>query len=349
MKKISVTLFLLIMVFVLSGCQTEDMLCNPESDFKIGMITDIGGIDDRSFNQGTWEGIERFGRAYQLCEGEGYRFIQSMSEAEYVPNLSTLAEEGFNLIVAAGFLFNDALNEVAANYPNQNFLVIDTVVEQPNVLSVLFSEHEGSYLVGVAAAHKAIADGKDTLGFIGGMESDVVHRFEAGFVAGVKSVDANLRILIDYANSFDDDAKGQTLAAKQYDDGAYIIIHAAGQTGNGVIKEARDRRNNNDVRWVIGVDRDQYEDGIYDEENNESVILTSMVKRVDIATETIARQTYEGFFTPGLSIFDLSNDGVGIPASNPNLTDDIIAKVLEAKAKIVSGEIVVPSTVTRGE
>lgn len=347
MKNRLVVLVIMILAFVVTGCQPKEAMCNPNHEFKVGMITDVGGIDDRSFNQGTWEGIVRFGRAYQLCEGEGYRFIQSMSDAEYVPNLSALAEEGFDLIVAAGFLFNDALNEVAPKFPNQKFLVIDTVVDQPNVKSVLFAEHEGAYLVGVAAAHKAKADGKNTVGFIGGMESEVIHRFEAGFVAGVKSVDPNLTILIDYANSFDDDAKGQTLAAKQFDEGAYIIMHAAGQTGNGVIKEARDRRNYNDVRWVIGVDRDQYEDGIYDETNNRSVILTSMVKRVDIATETIARQTLEGFFTPGVSIFDLSNDGVGIPARNPNLSDEVIERVLEARLKIINGEIEVPSTVER--
>ena len=186
---------------------------DPDADFKIGMITDIGGIDDRSFNQGTWEGIERFGRAYRLCEGKGYHFIQSMTEADYVPNLTNLAEDGFDLIVAAGFLFTDALNEVAQNHPNSQFLVIDTVVDQPNVVSVLFAEHEGTFLVGVAAAEKAKAEGKDTVGFIGGMESEVIWRFEAGFVAGVHSVDPDMRVLIDYVDSFDDEGRGQTLAA----------------------------------------------------------------------------------------------------------------------------------------
>lgn len=344
MKKILSLIFIVIFSLVLTACNAQELVCDPDQDFRVGLVTDIGGIDDKSFNQGTWEGIERFGKAYDLCRDEGYRYLQSQSESEYIPNLTTLSEEGIDLIVAAGFLFNEAIATVAGNIPEQKFLVIDTVIDLPNVTSALFAEHEGSYLVGVAAALKAKEDGKDTVGFIGGMESEVIWRFEAGFRAGVLSIDPNMKVLVDYVAAFDDDATGQTLAAKQYNNGAYIIIHAAGQSGNGVIKEARDRREQNDVRWVIGVDRDQYNDGIYDEENNKSVILTSMVKRVDIAAETIARQTFEGFFTAGLRTFNLSNDGVGLPARNPNLSDTIIEQVLSVKTKIVDGEIVVPET-----
>lgn len=312
------------------------------AQFKIGLVTDVGGIDDKSFNQGTWEGIVRFAQDNKLPKAN-YKYLQSTAEADYVPNLTTFADEKLNLIVAPGFLFNNAMAEVAQKNPTQKFLIIDSVVADkdgkniPNVANAVFAEHEGSFLVGVAAALKAKADKKNVLGFIGGMKFPLIEKFQAGFEQGVKAVDPSMTIFVDYAGDFADPAKGQALAQKQFNAGAYIIFHAAGGTGNGMIKEAKERSQKGDIRWGIGVDKDQYSDGVY---GSKSAVLTSMMKRVDVAAYEVAKMTMAGKF-PGAQVlnFSLANDGVGIPANNPNLSADIVAKVKEFAAQIKSGKL----------
>ncbi|TXT49547.1 MAG: basic membrane protein A [Spirochaetes bacterium] len=306
------------------------------AQFKVGLVTDVGGIDDRSFNQGTWEGILRFAQENKLPKAN-YKYLQSSAEADYVPNLSTFADEALNLIIAPGFLFEKAMGDVAVNYPTRKFLIIDAVVSKPNVVSAVFAEHEGSFLVGVAAALKAKADGKNVLGFIGGMKFPLIEKFQAGFEQGVKAVDGSLRVLVDYAGDFAAPDKGQALAQKQFNAGAYIIFHAAGGTGNGMIKEAKERSQKGDVRWAIGVDKDQYADGVY---GTKSAVLTSMMKRVDVAAYEVSKMTLQGKFPGGqVMVFSLANDGVGIPATNPNLSADIVAKVKEFATRIKSGAL----------
>ncbi|MBN2261259.1 MAG: BMP family ABC transporter substrate-binding protein [Clostridiales bacterium] len=331
---IKLVLVLMLVVAMLSGCAQS-----TAGDMTIGLVTDIGGIDDKSFNQGTWEGIVRFAEDNNLAEDD-YKYIQSESDADYLPNLETFSDSGLDLIVAPGFLFFDAMTEVAAKYPEQKYLLIDSVVDASNVASAVFAEHEGSFLVGVAAALKAQDAGKDTVAFLGGMDFDLIQKFEAGFEAGVYAVDPNMTVLVDYAGAFNDAQKGQTIAAKFYDQGAYVIYHAAGGTGNGAIKEAKDRVINGEDVWVIGVDKDQYSDGIY--EGEKSVILTSMMKRVDVAAYTVAEKVLNGEFTGDTLVFSLANGGVSIPAENPNLTAEWTATIQEFSDKVVSGEIVVP-------
>jgi len=312
------------------------------AQFKVGLVTDVGGIDDKSFNQGTWEGIVRFAQDNKLPKAN-YKYLQSTAEADYVPNLTTFVDEKMNLIVAPGFLFNNAMAEVALKNPLQKFLIIDSVVADkdgnniPNVANAVFAEHEGSFLVGVAAALKAKADKQTSLGFIGGMEVPLIKKFEAGFDQGVKAVDASLKVLVDYTGVFDDPAKGQALAQKQFNAGAYIIFSAAGACGNGVIKEAKERSQKGTISWAIGVDKDQYNDGVY---GTKSAILTSMMKRVDVAAYEVAKMTMAGKF-PGAQVltFSLANDGVGIPAVNPNLSADIVAKVKDYASQIKSGKL----------
>ena len=311
----------------------------PESiDFTVGLVTDVGGIDDKSFNQGTWEGILEFATE----TGAQTKYLQSDSDADYIPNLSNFSDEELDIIIAPGFLFEAALTEVATNFPDQKYLIIDMVIaDKPNVASAVFAEEQGSFLVGVAAALKAQEAGKDTVGFIGGMDFDLIQKFEAGFEAGVAAVDPNMTVLVEYAGDFSNAPIGQTLAAKMYDQGAYIIFHAAGGTGNGLIKEARDRRTNGEDVWAIGVDKDQYEDGIY--EGDMSAVLTSMMKRVDVAAHDVAEMTFNGNFPGGgILVFDLTNQGVGIPESNPNLSDAIVEEVKTYEGKVVAGEIEVP-------
>lgn len=341
MKKLLVFILSLTLVLALSACGGNE----EEVTFEIGLVTDLGGIDDKSFNQGTWEGVVEFAEEFDLPEGN-FRYLQSASDADYLPNINAFADEELDLIIMPGFLFEDSLKEASANYPDQKFLIIDMVVMSDNVASAVFAEHEGSFLVGVAAALKAQAAGEDTVGFIGGMDFDLIQKFEAGFEAGVWAVDPTMTVLVDYAGSFTDAQIGQTLAAKQYDDGAYVIFHAAGGTGNGLISEAKDRRSAGDDVWAIGVDKDQYEDGIY--EGTNSAVLTSMMKRVDVAAYLVSVDTYNDEFPGGeILVFDLSNDGVGIPESNPNLSAAIVAAVAEYKAGILDGTYTVPTVPSR--
>lgn len=337
MKKVLALLLAVVMIASLAiGCTTTE---KEAADITVGLVTDVGGIDDKSFNQGTWEGILRFAEDFNVAEGD-YKYSQSATDADYVTNLSTFADDELDLIVAPGFLFFDAMTEVATKYPDQKFLLIDSVVDLPNVASAVFAEHEGSFLVGVAAALKAKDAGKDTVGFIGGMDFDLIQKFEAGFEAGVAAVDANMTVLIEYAGDFANPAIGQTLAAKMYDEGAYVIYHAAGGTGNGMIKEAKDRVANGQDVWAIGVDKDQYADGIY--EGDKSVVLTSMMKRVDTAAYNVSEKVLNGEFNGGVLVFTLANDGVGIPAENPNLTDAWTKEIKGFADKIIAGEITVP-------
>jgi basic membrane protein A len=280
---------------------------------RVGLVTDVGGIDDKSFNQGTWEGIKAYAAENKLAAGKDFKFLQSSAEADYVPNLSTFADEKFDLIVAPGFLFNSAMSEVATQYPAQKFLIIDSVVKDK-------------------------ADHKDKVGFVGGMKFPLIEKFQAGFEQGVKAVNPACQVLVDYAGVFTDPGKGQALAAKQYGAGAYVVFTAAGNTGNGVIKEAKERTLKGDVRWAIGVDKDQFNDGIY--APGKSAVLTSMMKRVDVAAHDIADMVRDGKFPGGqVYAFSLQNKGVGLPASNPNLSPDILKVVAGYEKKIAAGQL----------
>ncbi len=305
-------------------------------DFRVDLVTDIGGIDDKSFNQSTWEGIVRFAKDFNLKQGD-YKYLQSAAEADYIPNLATFSDEKPDLIVAPGFLFEKSMSDIADKYPNNKYLIIDTVVPKPNVVSAVFAAHEGSYLVGVAAGLKAKADGKNVVGFLGGMQFPLIEAFQAGFEQGVKAVYPDCKILIDYAGDFGAPDKGQAIAQKQFNAGAYIIFHAAGGTGNGMIKEAKERSSKGDIRWAIGVDKDQYNDGVY---GDKSAVLTSMMKRVDQAAYDVAKMTMDGKFPGGQTlVFSVANKGVGLPEKNPNLSADILAKIKEYSDKIASGTI----------
>lgn len=332
----------LVFVFALGACDDGD----DDIAFQIGLVTDVGGIDDRSFNQGAWEGILEFAEEYDLPEGN-YRYLESASEAEYLPNIIALSDDEPDLIVVPGSLFEDALIDAAARYPDQGYLIIDKAIAADNVASAVFAAHEGSFLVGVAAALEAQAAGEDTVGFIGGMDIDIIQEFEAGFEAGVWAVDPAMTVLVDYVGSFSDAQAGQTVAAGQYDRGAHVVYHAAGGAGNGVISEARDRQADGEEAWVIGVDRDQYEDGVYNEAGD-SAVLTSMMKHVDVAAYLVAVAAHDGDFPGGGTlVFDLANDGVGLPAENPNLTQAMIDAVAGYEQDILDGVITVPTVPSR--
>lgn len=326
------------LVLGLAACSSNND-SKPETKpcpVKIGLVTDTGGVDDKSFNQSAWEGLVKYAEENEFSteKGECIDYLQSTSDSDYVPNLSTFADEGYDLIIAVGYLFEKAINEVSANYPDSKFLFIDSVSTSSNVMNAVFAAEDGSFLAGVAAGLKAKENGSNTVGFMGGMEGELIGAFQAGFEQGVLAVNPDAKIIVDYADSFSDDSKGQVIAAKQYDAGATVIYQAAGNAGNGVIKEAKER---GDV-WVVGVDRDQYEDGKKDD--GSSVILTSMLKRVDTATYSAAQSVLAGTFEAKTVVFDLASDGVGAEISEGrNLSADIINAVKDYAEKIKNGEI----------
>lgn len=356
MKKIFKIALVLLLALSIVACGKKDdggdntggTDAPKECAVTIGLVTDTGGVDDKSFNQSAWEGVLRYaeenGFTAESKSADGvtcYSYLQSAAEADYVPNLSAMADNGVDLVMAVGYLFQEAIEEVAPKYPDTKFLFVDSVADIENVASAVYAAEQGSFLVGVAAALRAQAEGSDKVGFIGGMEGELIGAFQAGFEQGVWAVDPEMTVYVDYAASFSDDAIGQTLASKQYGAGATIIYQAAGAAGNGVIKEAKERAT--EGVWAIGVDKDQYSEGMLDD--GTSIILTSMIKRVDESTYQVANQVKDGAFAGGVLSFTLTNNGVGAEISEGrNLTAEEIAAVLEYSEKIASGEIEVSPT-----
>ncbi|KOF10431.1 CD4+ T-cell-stimulating antigen [Planococcus glaciei] len=326
------------------GTSTGDSGSGEEkSDFSVAMVTDVGGVDDKSFNQSAWEGLQAFGEENGLKKGDGgIDYLQSASDADYNTNLNNLIRRDFNVVFGIGFLMEGAVKEIAEQQPKAQIGIIDAVVDAPNVASVLFKEQEGAYLAGVAAA---LMSKTKKIGFVGGMEIPVIERFEAGFLEGVKAADPSVVVDVQYTGAFDKAELGKTTANRMYSAGADIVFHAAGGTGNGVFTEAKERKeaNPDENVWVIGVDADQYDEGQVGDTN---VTLTSVLKGVDKAVIDISNKAKEGKFPGGETItYGLAEDGVGLADSRGAIPEDVMAKIDEYKEKIASGEITVPETV----
>lgn len=337
-------IFLLILMGILVGS------VNGSTIFKVGMVTDSGTIDDKSFNQGTWEGIQRAGKEFRLET----RFLkpEGTTEADYVKDIGNLYDGGFRLIICPGFKFETAVFQVQQKYQDAKFVLIDgqphagdfNPVLAENTVSILFAEHESSFLAGVATALK-IKEGE--VGVLCGMEIPPVQRFNWGFQQGIKYANkqyqTNVKIKpenVIYQGSFDNVAAGQQIAAMMFDKGVKVIFNAAAGTGIGAMNEAKKRVKVGQTAWVIGVDRDQYWDGIY--EGNKSIILTSAMKRVDQAAYAMVKATREGKFPGGQTMtFDAKTNGIGIPENNPNLSKEVQDKLAKVLAGLQSGKIVV--------
>ncbi|MGO4539301.1 BMP family lipoprotein [Paenibacillus sp. 2TAB19] len=299
-------------------------------DFKIGMVTDVGGVHDKSFNQSAWEALEDL----TAKTGASTKYLESKGDADMEPNLNKFVKDGYNLTWGIGFLFNDALSKVAKENPDANLAVIDSVVEAPNVASITFAENEGSFLVGVVAG---LMTKTGKIGFVGGMEIPVIKKFEAGFKAGVAAVKPEIVVDVNYTGEFGKPDLGKIAAATMYDKGIDIIFHAAGATGNGVFNEATARKKAGDDVWVIGVDKDQ------SLEFGDEVTLTSMMKGVEAAVYKISKDLIDGKFAGGtIQELGLKDDGVGLPETNKNVPEVVLKQVEEFKQKIINGEIKVP-------
>ncbi|PMC38496.1 BMP family ABC transporter substrate-binding protein [Bacillus sp. UMB0899] len=328
------------------GAGTEGGKEAAEDQFTVAMVTDVGGVDDKSFNQSAWEGLQAFGEENGLEKGtNGFDYSQSQSDADYVTNLNTLARKNFDLIYGIGYLLQPAVEEIAQQQKDTHFAIVDSVVEQPNVASITFKEHQGSYLVGVVAG---LTTKTNKIGFVGGVEGDLIKKFEVGFVEGVKAVNPDATVDVQYAGAFDAADKGKAIASSMYGSGTDIIYHAAGGTGNGVFSEAIDLKVQDPDRelWVIGVDKDQHEEGNgkYKDGEEFNITLTSMVKRVDVAVQDLSTKAKDGEFPGGEVIeYGIEEDAIGISPSDEHLSEEVKAKVKEYEEKIVNGEIEVPT------
>lgn len=330
MKKILTILSLMLVAIVgLAGCSSS------AAQSKIAQVTDSGGVNDKSFNQGTNEGIKKFTKEAGLPDPVS---LESKANADIEPNLKQVSSK-METVVASGFLFKDPLTKVAESNPNVKYILVDEVIEKPNVASLVFAEQEAGYLAGVAAAKTTVSK---KIGFVGGKEIPPVQKFLFGFIEGIKDTDPSIEIISQYANDFEKDALGQSLASAIYGQGADIIFHAAGGVGKGVINEAKNQNRAGKKVWVIGVDRDQYEEGKLD--NGKSVILTSATKYVDVAVYDALKLIKEGKFQGGKTVlYTAKENGVGLPKENPNMSAEAKAAADAALAKIKDGSIVPPA------
>lgn len=318
---------------------------NKEGAFSVAMVTDVGGIDDKSFNQSAWEGVQAYGKEHNLEKSKGFDYLQSKSDADYDANLNALVRRNFDLIYGIGFMMEDAIAAIAEENPDNKFAIIDAEVKADNVVSVLFKEQEGAFLAGVAAAKMSKSG---TIGFVGGVDIPVINRFEAGFVEGAKAVNPKIEIKSKYTGAFDKADLGKITANSMYSAGADVIFHAAGATGNGVFSEAKERKKKdpNANVWVIGVDADQYEEGKIDDKTN--VTLTSMLKGVNTAVVDISNKAKNGKFPGGKKlVYGLAEDGVKLADSRGAISEDVQKVIDEYKEKIANGEIKVPEKVKK--
>ncbi|MBC7082449.1 MAG: basic rane protein [Bacillota bacterium] len=310
------------------GLPTAKQAEEAQQAFKAGMVTDIGGLGDQSFNDAAYRGLERAKNEL----GAEINVVESKKMDDYEPNLRSLADQEYDITWAIGFLMTDALNNVAPQYPELKFGIIDSVVEQPNVASVTFKEQEGSYLLGIIAASMTKTG---TVGFVGGMDVPVIERFEVGYVAGVRTVNPDVKVLIGYTGKFDDPAKGKEVALAQFSQGADIVYHASGACGIGVIEAAKEKGQG---FWAMGVDSCQH----HLAPDN---VMSCMMKRVDVAVYDVTSKVKDGTFEATHYVYGLAEDGVGpCDETSKHVPQEVLDKVNAYKEKIVAGELVIPAT-----
>ena len=313
----------------------------PEAKkFKVGMVTDVTGLagskENKSFQDLAWDGLQK--AKSEL--GVETTVVESREVADLVPNLRKLADQKYDLIVGVGFLFTDAITDVSKQYPGIKFAIIDSVVNAPNVVSYVFKEEEGSFLAGALAAGMTSqksdkTNDKKVIGFVGGMDVPLIQKFEAGYIAGAKTIDPSVQVLSAYAGSFDDPGKGKELTLNMYNKGADIVYHAAGITGLGTIQAAKEKNF-----WAIGVNNDQYSVA-------PGFVLASMIKGVEVATFEAAKSVVKGSFKGGVVVLDTKAGGIdlgGLDHVKGQIPDGLLKKIANLKQMIIEGKFKVPTT-----
>ncbi len=321
-------------LLLLAGCAGGggDDKGPPEAEpFRVGLVFDVGGKGDKSFNDSAWEGVQRAARDLPIKITD----FEPGQDADREVGLRRLADRGYDIVIGVGFLFTDAIRAVAPDYPDVDFVLVDGRLDGlDNVASLLFREHEGSFLVGAIAAEVSKSG---TVGFVGGMDVPLIHKFQAGYTAGARHVRPDAEVLVGYAGvrpeAFADPVRGKEIALAQAARGADVLFHASGVTGLGVIEGAKERGI-----YAIGVDANQNHVA-------PGTMLTSMIKRIDVAIESFVRNSHGGTFRGGVVEFGLAEDGVGYALDEHN-RDLIPAEVLQhvdaLRDSIVAGDIEVP-------
>lgn len=323
-------------ILLFAGGKTEETSAK-KAPLKVGLVFDVGGRGDKSFNDSAYNGLQRAIKEL----GVDAQYFEPGEGADRESALRLLSKQDFDLIIGIGFIFTDDINNIAKEFPDKKFAGVDYVVlnddkgnvipPPPNVAALKFKEEEGSFVVGALAA---MLSKTNKIGFVGGMDIPLIHKFESGYKQGAKYVKPDIEIISNYAGvtgaAFKDPAKGKELALSQYGHGVDIIYHASGSTGLGVFEAARNLN-----KLAIGVDSDQFHEA-------PGYVLTSMVKKVDVAVFDTIKDTLDGKYTGGVKIFGLKQGGVDYIYDDNNkkqIPDDIHKKVEELKQKIINGEI----------
>ena len=311
---------------LLVGCSGSKESAKDDK-ITVAMITDVAGVNDQSFNQSAWEGLQRAEKEL----GIEVKYLESKQDSDYATNIETLVDEDVDLILGVGMKLADAIKEGAELYPDQNFVLVDEEIDASNVKNILFKAEESAYLAGLIAGKTTKTN---NVGFIGGIQTPVVSRFEYGYKAGVKEANENANVSVQYAGTFSDAAKGKSIANQMYGNGSDIILAAAGGTGLGSIESAKEQN-----KYAIGVDRDQSD---LAPEN----VLTSAVKKLNVASYDLVKDLVEGTFKGGAEkVYGLKEGGVGIVENTKNLIpQDVMDYVNKEANKVKNGEIKIPKT-----
>ncbi len=327
-RAVYAALTLALSVLLLGGCSHAKSVAEG-GQARLGMVTDVGGLGDRSFNDSAASGLNE---AKTTLHAD-VAILQSKSAADYQPNLTVLSNKEYDLIFAIGFLMAKDVNEVAARFPLRHFAIIDAVVDQPNVASVTFKEEDGSFLAGAAAA---MASKTHQIAFLGGIDIPLLRKFEVGFTAGAREIDPQIKVAVKYVGSFDDAAAGKELSGVLFDQGADVVFVAAGKAGIGAIEQVKMRPSG----YIIGVDSDQ--DALAP-----GRVLTSMIKRVDVGVYRLAQQAVAQKLPSGHLVLGLKESGVGLSPftyTKSVMTPGRIARIAKIRTAIIAGKIVPPST-----
>jgi len=348
-RKVLLLFILACLSAFISSCKNKVEAKREGCNIKVGIVFDIGGKNDRSFNAAAWEGVQRAQKDMNICLYD----VEPGNPTSIEPAMRAFAERSFDLVIGVGFAQGPIMQKVATDYPNIKFAIVDGVIVDkdgkplPNVADLVFREHEGSYLVGMIAASK---NKTGTIGFLGGMDIPLIHKFETGYEEGARSVNPKIQIVQNYVgvtdSAWNNPGKGKELALGQIEKGADVIFTAAGNSGLGAF-DAVEQYGKNDQgeanKFVIGVDSNQ-------NMVKPGFVLTSMVKRVDNAVYDVVKEVLDGKFEGGFHAFGLDKDGVAYAMDENNkalIAPDVITKVEQAKQEIVNGQIKVTDAMAK--
>ncbi|MGL4914421.1 MAG: BMP family lipoprotein [Romboutsia sp.] len=331
-KLTAISAALIIATVSLTGCSSNskgDNGISKNGTLKIGMVADVGGVNDESFNQSAWEGLQKAKEDFNV----EVKVIESKQASEYLTNMESLIDEGMDLVIGVGNTMKDDIKIQSENYPDQKFALVDETYDDipENVTPILFKANEATYLAGLIAGEMTKTN---NVGFIGGMQNTILETFQYGYMAGVKEANKDAKINVQYAGTFGDAAKGKSIANQMYGNNTDIILSAAGGTGLGAIEVAKEKG-----KYAIGVDRDQ-------SNLAPDNVLTSALKKVNVGVYDTIKELVDGTLKGGENkVYGLKENGVGIPESTSKLVPQkVLDYVDEMVEKIKNGEIKVPAT-----